>query len=102
MSVLIDADELLTHVKDLRVNAAEGYKFRHRYIDPQYVYDAPIVDAVPVVRCRDCKHKKTATGCCAYVLPDRYGIGTEVLYCRAMERYVEHDFFCKYGEKVTE
>ena len=49
MSRYIDADELLTHVKDLRINTAEGYEFRHRCIDPQYVYDAPTVDAVPVV-----------------------------------------------------
>ena len=54
MSRYIDADELLTHVKDLRINTAEGYEFRHRCIDPQYVYDAPTADVVPVVRCKDC------------------------------------------------
>ena len=54
----------------------------------------PTVDAVPVVRCRDCKHKD--------VIPDIYEIGIEALYCRAIKRYVEHDFFCKYGEKVME
>lgn len=52
------------------------------------------VDAVPVVRCRDCKHKD--------VLPDLYGIGNEALYCPVIKHYVKHDFFCKYGEKVTE
>lgn len=52
------------------------------------------IDAAPVVRCRDCKHKD--------VLPDLYGIGNEALYCPVIEHYVERDFFCKYGEKVTE
>lgn len=49
---------------------------------------------IPLVRCKDCNRKN--------VLPDVYGIGTEALYCHAIEHYVEHDFFCKYGEKVTE
>ena len=55
MSRYIDADELLTHVKDLRINTAEGYEFRHRCIDPQYVYDAPTADVVSVVRCGECR-----------------------------------------------
>lgn len=58
------------------------------------IAEQPTVDAVEIVRCKDCKRKN--------VIPDMYGIGTEALYCRAIERYVEHDFFCKYGEKVTE
>ena len=55
MSRYIDADELLKHVKDLRINTAEGYEFRHRCIDPQYVYEAPTADVVPVVRCASCR-----------------------------------------------
>ena len=51
-------------------------------------------DFVKVVRCKDCKHKD--------VLPDVYGIGKEALYCHAIKHYVVHDFFCKYGEKVTD
>jgi len=54
----------------------------------------PNPDVVLVVRCKDCKHKD--------VLPDVYGIGIEALYCPEIEHYVDHDFFCKYGEKVTE
>ena len=53
--------------------------------------EIPTVDAVPVVRCKNCNRKN--------VIPDMYGIGTEALYCRAIERYVEHDFFCKYGRR---
>lgn len=47
----------------------------------------PTVDAVPVVRCKDCIHSR----------PDEYG-----LECMAHLRPTKEDDFCNYGEKVTE
>ena len=53
-----------------------------RVIDSQ-----PTVDAVPVVRCRECDHK----------IYD----GNGGPYCLQLEMYLnkELDFFCKYGER---
>ena len=49
---LIDADTLIDKVcKGLR----EGDVLDR--IPPSFIDNAPTVDAVPVVRCRDCKHK---------------------------------------------
>ena len=47
---------------------------------------APTIDAVPVVRCRECDHKDDENG-----RP----------YCLQLEMYLskELDFFCKYGER---
>jgi len=50
--------------------------------------DAPSVDAVEVVRCKDCKH----TYKCACD-------GTAKNICDCMEIPVYDDFFCKWGEK---
>ena len=49
--------------------------------------DIPTVDAVPVVRCRECDHKTH----------DENGKP----YCLQLEMYLnkELDFFCKYGER---
>lgn len=41
---LIDADEVLK------------YKTDHEMISTHLIYNAPTVDAVPVVRCKDCKY----------------------------------------------
>ena len=48
--------------------------------------DAPIVDVVPVVRCKDCKHLNNLFDCWC----SRWGFGTEA------------DAFCSYGEKKDE
>lgn len=46
MTRLIDADALLK------------YKSDHETISTHLIYNAPTVDAVPVVRCKDCKYRK--------------------------------------------
>ena len=62
--------------------------------------DAPTVDAVEVVRCKDCKHKTvTSDGMvCECALPtktmkDYYIYGSTIL------ARVEPDAFCSYGER---
>ena len=47
---LIDADAL---IKEANADGAYGY------VDAKQISEAPTVDAVPVVRCKDCKYFKT-------------------------------------------
>ena len=64
------------------------------------IEDAPTVDAVPVVRCKDCKHcTATSDGMvCECALPtkrmqDYYIYGSSIL------ARVEADAFCSHGER---
>lgn len=53
----------------------------------QNIIDMPAVDAVEVVRCKDCKH-------CSQNTPDGYH------WCAEHERgLLEDDDFCSYGER---
>ncbi len=48
----------------------------------------PTVDAVEVVRCKDCKHTKTD------------GMANPAIYCKKWDRWeMPSDFYCKYGER---
>ena len=49
--------------------------------------DAPTIDAVEVVRCRDCKH---------YIVE---GITTQYGWCHEYKHSVNEDDFCSYGER---
>lgn len=73
---LIDSGE--SHLDNL----AEGFTEAAHIVK----YIATTVDAVPVVRCRECDHKNDENG-----RP----------YCLQLEMYLskELDFFCKYGER---
>ena len=51
-------------------------------------YDAPTIDAVPVVRCKDCRWRNTI-GCDAYVAAQ------SVYAC-------EDDGFCKWAERKSD
>lgn len=74
MPRLIDADALIKEA------CAEG---AYGYVDAKQIEDAPTVDAVPVVRCKDCAvpHNKY-TGC-----PKLNGLVTPP------------DFYCPFGER---
>ena len=50
--ILIDANEIKKREHD--VTLANGAK--HRCFDTTRLYEIPTVDAVPVIRCKDCKH----------------------------------------------
>ena len=64
------------------------------------IEDAPTIDAVPVVRCRECKHYHARTGWCnvhsSFV--DSHGAA-----CHPWEssdwKMFEPDGFCSYGER---
>ena len=51
---LIDANAL---IKEANADGAYGY------VDAKQIADAPTVDAVEVVRCKDCKHRYSDSWC---------------------------------------
>ena len=69
---LIDADAL---ARDMGVDNAvkygnetaeqqhNSYSTLMKYEIADYIEDAPTVDAIPVVRCKDCKHRGTPYNC---------------------------------------
>ena len=89
MTRLIDADRLL-----------QGYE-DHDFIDTHIVWNAPTVDAVPVIRCRDCKHQEKHF----HTDGRRKGGGYYIYGCELAERYSHvclDDDFCSRAERKEE
>lgn len=80
---LIDADALIQ-----KRNHAENYSPDMYVIGQGYVMFAPTIDAVPVVRCKECEDYNT-TGCSK-------GFG----WCESMDRGVSDNFYCANGAKM--
>ena len=59
------------------------------------VIGAPAVDAVPVVRCKDCKHYSSQGACEIFTT----GITTPDWQEITIAPKFEHDHFCSYGER---
>ena len=64
MGRLIDADNRIAEIKKIYCDGCDNYggaKCRACWVDDAMclIDDATTVDAVPVVRCRDCKHSGT-------------------------------------------
>ena len=55
---LIDANSLLRHKRKMS-GADFGGEFRDEAVLASDIKNAPTVDAVPVVRCRECKYRGT-------------------------------------------
>lgn len=72
---LIDADKL-------ERKEFYGNEYCFDYVDAKDIDNAPTVDAVPVVRCKDCKY---------------YDIGGSCIICGFQSR--KPDDFCSYGER---
>lgn len=53
---LIDADALRKAIEDDAESVGPGYGSRWHFIHT--INNAPTIDAVPVVRCKDCKHSR--------------------------------------------
>ena len=75
---LIDADAL---IEEANADGAYGY------VDAKQIADAPTVDAVEIVRCRECKHCDPETHHCDHHM------GTVAPLRR------KPDDFCSYGER---
>ena len=83
---LIDADALMYEANS---DGAYGY------VDAKQISEAPTIDAVPVVRCRECVHWKPTGSKAGNSFSDMEYIGgcEFTKYCRR-----ESDF-CSYGER---
>lgn len=78
---LIDADELIKEA------CAEG---AYGYVDAKQIADAPTVNAVPVVRCKDCIHSyDDLCGLCCTCGP-------------YVDSVVQPEFYCADGKKKGE
>ena len=85
---LIDANALLRHKRKMS-GADFGGEFWDEAVLASDIKNAPTVDAVEVVRCRDCKHWHKETLFCDYM---PYGEAQERVNWYA-------DDFCSYGER---
>ena len=86
MTRLIDADALI------KETCAEG---AYGYVDAKQIADAPIIDAVKIVRCKDCKHYR----------PQKKSAHWEnrTNYCnRIVTIKVQPYDFCSHGERKNE
>ena len=89
---LVDADAVLRHKRKMS-GADFGGEFWDEAVLASDIKNAPTVDAVEVVRCKDCKHHYWEQEPCH---------GKSVHYCelphmRGVEVFKE--FFCYYGER---
>ena len=86
MSRLIDADRALEIVRDQGIAHPSAY-YLTTYATLT-LREAPTIDAVPVVRCRECKQGEVDDP----DFPDQY-------YCHAGCGWNNGDFYCAYGER---
>ena len=92
MARLIDADKRIAEIKKQYCTDCENYggvKCRACWVDDAMclIDDATTVDAVEVVRCKDCKHSECYDA---------------LLYCghtRGLAGSVAPNNFCSYGER---
>ena len=80
---LIDANALISYIDE----CSQESRFRVYYgYAKSFIDDAPTVDAVEVVRCRDCKYHE-----------DTHVIGFE--HCCLYGLTMRYNDFCSYGEQ---
>lgn len=99
MADLIEKNELLQKMGRYFCRSCdnnEGLKCREceAGIAGDFVADAPIIDAVPVVRCKDCKHSYRSSGSSTGYRCHCWGMWGE-------DHEVEADGFCHIGERRT-
>lgn len=82
---LVDADALKENCDIKLGNDTIG---KRQYVMFHEIDDAPTIDAVEVVRCKDCKHKYVS------------GNGTTQYYvCDFMDAQYEENGFCHHAER---
>ena len=91
---LIDANALISYMdecsKESRFRVYYGYA-------KSFIDDAPTIDAVPVVRCRECKHRYTEN--CPMYFHDSYWHEGYEEYVDDDTDHTEDDYFCPKGER---
>ena len=89
MARLIDADRALEIVRDQGIAHPNAYHLTN--YATLILREAPTVDAVPVVRCRDCKHWDSETWFCDnHSTFSHHGLEWNMF---------SEDDFCSYGER---
>ena len=84
MARLIDADRALEIVRDQGIAHPNAYHLTN--YATLILREAPTVDAVEVVRCRECKyHEDTSV--------------TEYEHCCLFSKTVRYNDFCSYGDR---
>ena len=82
------------------VNSDELRTFQDIY---RSISNAPTVDAVEVVRCKDCKHWHEETGWCT---EHSHFIGRDGMACHPSQssewKMFDAEDFCSYGERRTD
>ena len=96
MSRLIDADALMKTVFN-DVVLVDGEVKGVGLILAETVDKAPTIDAVPVVRCRECKHRYTEN--CPMYFHDFYWLEGYGEYVDDDTDHTEDDYFCPKGER---
>lgn len=87
MSRLIDADKALEIVHNQGIAHPSAYHLTN--YATLILQEAPTIDAVPVIRCKDCKyHQDTSI--------------TEYKHCCMIDKTVWHNAFCYYGKSIME
>jgi len=89
---LIDPEILMPRL--VTITADNGESKTEEVILPGDL-DNAVVDAEPVVRCKDCKHFKRDIPC----VGGTYNGCGQLEGRDGCEPYVEEDFFCAYGER---
>ena len=85
---LIDADKAVEQINEwLDQTGAIPLNTSYHFELLGCIEDCPTIDAMPVVRCKDCKQYNT-NGC-----------SKEFGWCERMDRGVHDDFYCSYGER---
>ena len=84
---LIDADALDFSFDRRIFGEADEHYTRGADGAISIVNSAQMVDAIEVIRCKDCKHKG---GTHLY---------TDKIYCKRLSCYMEENDFCSYGER---
>ena len=93
---LIDSDLLMKTVFN-DVVLVDGEVKGVGLILAETVDNAPTIDAVPVVRCRECKHRYTEN--CPMYFHDFYWLEGYGEYVDDDTDHTEDDYFCPKGER---
>ena len=91
---LIDAKSFAEHLERMARTAYPNL-FPGLFEAAEYAKDFPTVDAVEVVRCRDCKHWKPSGSKAGNSFSDMEYIGG----CEFTNYYRTESDFCSYGER---
>lgn len=88
---LIDAD-----AKELKQRININFSAVARFIIKSILKDAPTIDAVPVVRCRECKHWRSVDERIEHMECNVF------FWCYGRGYLTNADDFCSYGERKEE